>query len=231
MKEVMDALQRAVKTRANMSLCAQRGIDPEDVVQIAVTLSLARRKGVAYATPSELRAFAVMAVRSALFDEARKERRRSADIDVSYEWDIPCRVPDPLRVLLSKGEQDLGSTKGRRALAMAMEFPSVAAATDDGPTYSQQARDLGVSPSTVTRRAHKALARIRDFFLGGQMHLPIAFTPASAPARHAKRTDAPVADAQGWRSDVAAPTQLIWRFEATTQKLDVSYGSHGGGER
>lgn len=171
MFEVLKDLRRAAHTRANLALCARQGISLDDVVSTVILRSLNTGHGITVVTdPVTRRRYAAVAIRSAIFDEARKVRRRNS-LPIDEGMAIVDPRPSPLDMLLSKGEQDVRLPRGR-ALAMALEFPTIAQAVA-GTHYAQQARKRGVAPSTVTRQAKKAIKKIRDFFLGAQLSLPL----------------------------------------------------------
>lgn len=172
MREVLNALYRAVKSPRVRSIVETTGQDPDDIVQTAILRSLAKQKGVTHVEGEERRgAYAYVAVRTIAIDGARRANKRRGRLveidDASVRSELPSPAPSPFDVLVMKRDAEEKARHLRWIVAaspyeVVPELKQALVRVAEGESYSAVAREMNVATSTLTRARDRIMDRIKE---------------------------------------------------------------------
>jgi hypothetical protein len=141
---LIEDVMGAMKSTGLIGMCAERGLEPDDVCQQVIERSLRRKNGVAFVEGNTRTAYAVKAVKWILYSRDRHARRFPS---VPVDEQIASSIPTPEDVAIEKQREP----EVRAVLAYASADPMLRAFLA-GSSYAASARELGHAPSTMTRR-------------------------------------------------------------------------------
>lgn len=172
--EVVREVYAACRSSVVRTLARAGGVEPDDIAQDVLIKAIEKSRrgggGIHAVSGRDVSRYARRMARTTAIDAIRETRRKGETLCLDERW--VCSLPNPEQRLMERERDRERGLIGRRI----SQFPSLRS----GSSYSSKAERCGVHPSTMSRRARKALEIVR--YETVQIPLPFSVEPEGGDA-------------------------------------------------